>query len=103
MLKSPKELKNIIKVLKKLFYYGIINTRYCNAKLLNEVTAMSLFANNSSNSGNKTYDSEYGYLYTFVDLLEKIIKMILGLFGSLGSSGDTDNAEGENEGEVVTP
>jgi hypothetical protein len=64
---------------------------------------MSLFANNSSNSGNKTYDSEYGYLHTFVDLLARIFEVIFGIFGKLGSIGGTDNAEGENEGEVVTP
>ena len=59
--------------------------------------ALSLFGSSSSTTGgSKTYDSEYGYLHTFVDLLERLIEIIFGLFSGLGSSDKSETPEDEN-------
>ena len=58
---------------------------------------MALFGSSSTTTGgNKTYDSEYGFIHTFVDLLERLIEIIMGLFNGLGSSDKSETPDEEN-------
>ncbi len=55
-------------------------------------------------SGNKTWDSEFGFIYQFIDIIEKLFQVIANFFNSLsgnaGAGTETPDA-GATPDEVV--
>lgn len=74
-------------MLKYYFYCDNIKMRFCNANLYKEVKTMPT----------GTWDSDYAFIYEFIEILERLFKMIANFFNSLGGSSNTTPENGAAE------
>lgn len=52
-------------------------------------------------SGNKTWDSEFGFIYQFIDILERLFEVIANFFKSLTGGAATPETPEAGADEVV--
>ena len=78
-------------MLKYYFFCDNIRMRFCNANLYKEVKTMP-------KGNNGTWDSDYAFIYEFIEILERIFEMIANFFNSLGGGSTTapDNGAAAN-------
>ena len=67
-----------------VFSYVNIIMRFCIAILYKEVKTMF--------SGIGTWDSDYAFIYEFIEILERLFQMFANLLGGIGSGSTEENA-----------